>query len=629
MSESSLPAPNLAEPDDAAASKTAAEPTAQPPQQTGPIKRGAAARQESDMPWLDDPELFVSPGNPGFDGECEADGSPNPEAEAFMQQFTMAALARNLSRRDAAPPAPRAPVKQMLALLGESFAFHDENGQIFLRLALPGQAQSSPSRPSGTSSEAEAMRHPIVPFAEARGLLTRLYRQATGEYPGEPLLRQALAALAAEAVDFASVRRMPTRVALRHNDIWLDLADGTGRALHLAPTGWRLDANPPVYFRPHPHQLALPVPQPWPEGIEKLPIGGAAPPPRAAAALDSAPAAQADAVFAAGATQADGVFAAGLRLLRGFLPALNDADWLLLLAWMTAAYYPAFPRPILCLVGPAGSGKTTLARVLRRLLDPSRLEFLSLAGEIHLAAMLAGHALPVFDNLGAVAPRYANLFCRAVTGDGALRPRAGGSQRVFPYRLPILTTSLELPSRAADWLDRSLVLPLPAPQAGWRPESGFWMHFYRLHAYLLGSVLDLVCRTLARYNPASAESFVWRMADFVNWGVALTHALGRPADDFHAALALQQRRKSELALDEEPLAQALRDLLAQQPHWHGSVQELHQLIGRAANIRTASVLGRELRRLRATMALSDIQIDIHKKTAASVITIAIQTGMIE
>ncbi len=44
-------------------------------------------------------------------------------------------------------------------------------------------------------------------------------------------------------------------------ELWLDLADGTGRALHLAPTGWRLDANPPVYFRPHPHQLALPVPQ--------------------------------------------------------------------------------------------------------------------------------------------------------------------------------------------------------------------------------------------------------------------------------------------------------------------------------------------------------------------------------
>ncbi len=606
-------------------------------------------RKHPNMPWLDDPELFVSPGNPGFDGECEPDGTPNPAQEALLEQFAMSALYRDLSQREPAPtPAPGNSISAMLALLGETFAFHDENGQIYLRLALPavlqaeqseassqahsgapGEAQRSEARNEtaqgrGALNEAASQAHPIVPFSEARRLLMRLYRQATGEYPAEPLLRRALDALAAEAVEFDSVRRMPVRVAVR-NDLWLDLADGTGRALRLSPGGWKLEANPPVYFRPHAHQLALPEPRRWPAGIETPPNKEQAGSGAAAAVADGTAAAPAAAVNPEAGNsrpaQADESTTGGLGLLRCFMPALSDADWLLLLAWMTAAYDPGFPRPILCMIGPAGSGKSTLARVIRRLVDPSRQEFLALDGEVHLAATLAAHALPVFDNLGAIAPRYANLFCRAVTGDGAIRMHSDSSQRVFPYRLPILTTSLELPSRAADWLDRSLVVPLTAPQGGWRPEAGFWMRFYQLHPYLLGAMLDLVCRTLARFNPASVESFVWRMADFVNWGTAVAHALHRPASDFDAALALEQHRKSELALEEEPLAAALRELLGRHPRWQGSVQELHQLVGRKAGIRTASFLGRELRRLRGSLALSGMIFEIHRKEDGSKISI--------
>ena len=104
---------------------------------------------------------------------------------------------------------------------------------------------------------------------------------------------------------------------------FLDLGDPFGRAIEIHPQGWFVVDRPDVHFRRPAGQLPLPVPSP------------------------------------------DG----SIDLLRPFVNLSND-DFRLLITWMTASLRPVGPYPILVLSGPQASAKTTLATMVRLLIDP-------------------------------------------------------------------------------------------------------------------------------------------------------------------------------------------------------------------------------------------------------------------
>jgi len=63
-----------------------------------------------------------------------------------------------------------------------------------------------------------------------------------------------------------------------------------------------------------------------------------------------------------------------LEQLFEFLNVGDKGDRLLVLAWLVAVAFKDVSRPILLFQGTQGSAKTTSARVLRKLVDPSRTE---------------------------------------------------------------------------------------------------------------------------------------------------------------------------------------------------------------------------------------------------------------
>ncbi len=62
---------------------------------------------------------------------------------------------------------------------------------------------------------------------------------------------------------------------------------------------------------------------------------------------------------------------------------LNEPDFRLMIAWLTAALRPVGPYPVLVLNGEQSSGKSTLARILRLLIDPQASPVLALPGSTH------------------------------------------------------------------------------------------------------------------------------------------------------------------------------------------------------------------------------------------------------
>src|SRR5262249_39940134 len=145
--------------------------------------------------------------------------------------------------------------------------------------------------------------------------------------------------------------------AVREDGIYIDLADEKGRAVRVTAEGWKVLDVPPILFRRYSHQAALPEP-----------IAGG-----------------------------------NLNDLDRFLNIKSDRDRVLVKAWLVTGVLENIPRPGLSLYGAQGSAKTTTARLLRSLLDPSQVENLSFPRDPkEMAQILDHHAVPFFDNLRTV-----------------------------------------------------------------------------------------------------------------------------------------------------------------------------------------------------------------------------------
>jgi hypothetical protein len=212
---------------------------------------------------------------------------------------------------------------------------------------------------------------------EFRRWLAGLYYAETERAANNEAISTALSVLEAKATFDGRMLELSNRFAMREGVIYLDVADESWRVIKVTAQGWEMLAKPPVLFRRYSHQQALPDP----------------------------------------------VKGGKLSDLHRHLAIKSDDDKLLLEAWLVACAFPDAPRPAPAFHGPQGASKTTTARILKSLTDPSLTELIDLGkGPADLAQCLDHHGVPCFDNLTSIPGWAADLLCRAVTG-GAFSKR--------------------------------------------------------------------------------------------------------------------------------------------------------------------------------------------------------------
>src|SRR5205814_87244 len=87
--------------------------------------------------------------------------------------------------------------------------------------------------------------------------------------------------------------------------------------------------------------------------------------------------------------------------------------------WLLAAFRPAGPYPILILHGPSRSGKTTIARMLRSLIDPVTTPLSILPSRDHAIEKLAiRHRVLAFDHVTDMSHSATDALCRIASGTG-------------------------------------------------------------------------------------------------------------------------------------------------------------------------------------------------------------------
>ena len=326
---------------------------------------------------------------------------------------------------------------------------------------------------------------------------------------------------------------LSVRVARHDDSIWVDL-DGF-KAVRVCTDGWEVNENPPILFRAYAHQRPLPIPErngDW-------------------------------------------------GLIHKYVNLNSEADLILFDTFILCGFIPAIQIPISLLYGPPHSGKSSIHKVIRRVLDPCHPEFQGkLRNMKDFAQVASQHRVLIYDNMSTLTVEQSVLLCGAVTGDGSEKRGLYTDEDTitFEYQNVICMNGVEMVASQSDLIDRSISQQLKQiPEKDQKHVSQLERDFFDDLPLILGGIFDVLSVVLRTSGSISLE-WKTRFGDFVRCGVAAVEALGKSRDDFITAYRNNVERRYQDVIDGSPVALALVEFMKDKTDWKGRATELLQLL---------------------------------------------------
>lgn len=442
------------------------------------------------------------------------------EAEARAFIATAAPIAAGAANPAGRKRERRPPQRDSLIALTDNYElWHDADGEAYVTLPVKGHIESWAVRSSRIKS-----------------LLSGEYYKATGATVGGQAIEDALRVLEARAFT-EGAELVPCRRVGRHGgNIYVDLCDESWRAVKVHSDGWEIVDAPPAKL------LRARAMRPLAE-------------PEAGCEIDA---------------------------LRRFMN-VSDEDFLLLVAWLVAALWPAGPYPILVIAGEQSSGKSLFTRLIRSLIDPNAAPIRSAPRDDRDMLVQACNAHVIaLDNLSSVPATLADGLCRLATGGGysTRKLHTDNEEAVFEAQRPIILNGIPLLTERPDLADRAITIHLKTiSETSRMPEDELLREFDAARPGIIGALLDGVS-SIIRHLPTTRLDRLPRMADFAKRSVAAAQGVGFEADAFMQAYEANRRDASDATFEADPVAVALHSFIAKvHPQgWAGSATELHGLL---------------------------------------------------
>jgi hypothetical protein len=255
----------------------------------------------------------------------------------------------------------------------------------------------------------------------------------------------------------------------------------------------------------------------------------------------------------------------------------EDHHRILIMAWLVGAMQPNGPYPILVLQGEQGSGKSSLSRVLRDLIDPSFPGLFSVpSSERDLAIAAFKSRLLAFDNLSSVANWLSDAFCRVSTG-GGFATRAiytDDEEAIYDLKRPVITNGIAAFSNRNDMNDRAIFINLPPIAKEERiPEKVIMERWNKAKPRVLGALFSAISCALRNRDKVGLQNYP-RMADFAHWVVAAEPALPSEPGSFIREYHQNRTNVIEDAIYSDLVAQAVRKLVNDAGEFSGTPSQL-------------------------------------------------------
>jgi hypothetical protein len=221
------------------------------------------------------------------------------------------------------------------------------------------------------------------------------------------------------------------------------------------------------------------------------------------------------------------------------------------------------------------------------MLDPNTAPLRALPREdrdLFIAAS-NGHVL-AFDNVSGLPSWISDTICRLATVFAVRQLYTDQDEVLFDAARPVMLNGIEDVVTRPDLADRAVFLTLePIPEERRRPEIELWASFEAERPRILGVLLDAVVEGPKRLPETRLERLP-RMADFALWATACETALW-PAGTFWSAYCGNRDEAVEGVIDADPIAAAVRAVMATRTEWTGTASELLGALGEAAGERVA------------------------------------------
>jgi putative DNA primase/helicase len=351
-------------------------------------------------------------------------------------------------------------------------------------------------------------------------------RSVSGEY-----LKMAAGTLSAHAEFSGELRELYTRAAWHEGILYYELRPG--KVVRVGPGGWTFEANPPVLFRRYVNLKALPDPQ----------AGGS------------------------------------LDMLDGLVNLKSERDRRLFKAYLVTLPLEHVGRPIFNASGAMGSGKTTIQRLIKRLLDPTAPETVRFDPRDFLQKAMHAYIV-MLDNQNTIPEWASDTLCRLVTGEADSKRRlyTDDEDFIIELRRAALLNGINVPTDRGDVLDRSLVVELERISDGERKtEEQIWELFAREHPVLLGALFDVLTKAIA-LKPSLKLSRRPRLADWGEYAAAVYEVMGWGAEAFLKDWDEVVRVQNQATLDGSPVAQAIIKLMEEHEECSETSSKMHALL---------------------------------------------------
>jgi hypothetical protein len=325
---------------------------------------------------------------------------------------------------------------------------------------------------------------------------------ATNNMPRASVKKEALGIIEGLARFRSPKKTIHLRVAEDDGAIFIDLTNANWEVVKVTPKGWEIITEPPVVFRRA--RSARPLPTPTHGGkIDEL---------------------------------------------QPFVNVASADAFHLIVAWLVAAYRPTGPYTVLGLRGEQGSSKSTMARIAKRLTDPSKAELRALPrAERDLAVSGHHNWVLAFDNMSDLSDAMSDALCRVATGGGLATRQlyTDMEESVLDFIRPVVVNGIDDIATRPDLAERSIVVTLPKiPKEQRLPEDVFWHNFNKAAPSIFGALLDGVVAALANIDGVELTETP-RMADFAKWVTAAEGAFGWVQGTILSAY-LRNRRNADL-----------------------------------------------------------------------------------
>jgi hypothetical protein len=378
--------------------------------------------------------------------------------------------------------------------------------------------------------------YPVGDHMETASVASNAFRQwLSGQFymthesvPNSQALQDAVGLLEGQAIFDGETHEVHLRVASHGDSIIIDLCNDAWQVVQVERDGRKVLDESPVKFRRVKAMQPLPIPVPG-----------------------------------------------KLKQLRHYLN-INDNEWPLVAAWLVAALRPDRPFPVLCLHGEQGSAKSTMARVLRSLIDPNTSPVRAEPRNSHDLMVTAKNGWTiVLDNLSHLRTWLSDALCRLSTGGGFSTRKLyeNDEEVIFQAMRPIILTGIAEVATRGDLIDRSLLVNLQAiPDASRVTEKKFWENFEQERPSLFGGLLTAVSTAMRRQPDVQLDNPP-RMADFAEWAIAAEPECGLDVP-FLDAYRSNRNSANELAMEASPLAKYVLALMENKNEWEGTATEL-------------------------------------------------------